>query len=527
MIKKSLLTLFLFARILKCAVTIIPKFEEEIATTQSLSVCNGFEGDDQVSTLAAYRRSFRAYSDVDFNERGAFKNKTKFEDVEYENFFEFLRLKIIESDLIFIEKLENLILNNQLNFPILKLWSMLEKLMREPSISNSEALIEYIFLVIKLSINSSDSIIFKPALESLKHAIRSHKPPIILKTLMNFLRPQLNREESLKIFKIIYSSMSNEIPKPGRLPKDFSSLIVALEELDPIDWFEYMYNEGLDEHDFPSYVLLSPFYFLLSNADSEALCGLVMDILDNSLFGPSIESMELISKFIKLTDFCTRPIGDEESLKRKCEIFKFILMKFDIEAVNYENEFILSVSRNHSSLVEAFLIYTKILLEDSKTPPFSILNVIYPSTNEMAVLFMTYRPVYADHLITVWENLPCHLKIKFSSVRVEIMIDLLKLSNDFDSDFTNVTKSINEDGFIIHPFPEPEKYEIIAKSNASVILKYYWIARIILSKYFGIAFSSTRIKYDYDSRPIWSEVAGAVNYFLLLRKSKYRVYFKE
>lgn len=518
LMKKSLLTLIFFLRIIQCAINIFPKFEE-IKETSPEDIS---KVDEHACPLTACQRRFRAYSDVDFNERAACDKKTKHEGVKYGNFFEFLRVKIIESDLKFVEIFEKSILEHQLNFPLLKLWLMMDKLMRDPSISKNEALIEYILLVVKLTKDSCDSTLFKPALESLKHAIRSRKPAIILKTLMKFLKPHMNQKESLTVFKIIYTSM----PSTGNFSKDLKTFLVALEELDPIGWFDYIFNEGLTV---PSHVLLSPFYFLLSKHEQpQQIIAPVYEILENCVFDQNRDNLKTLSKFIEMTDFCS---GGEVNFERKSEIFKFILSKFEIEAADYENQFNSAVERKFTSLVEVFLLYTEILTQDSDTLGHHILNALYTSTNEIAVLIITYRPICADELSALWKNLPFYVKLKFKSVRIGVIIDLLKLANDFDSDYADVVEYTNKDGFIIHPFPEPEEYEHIAKKPANSVspsvLNNNWIARIILSKYFGISFTSTRINYEYDSSPIWREVAGAVNSFLFIKKSNHRVYYDE
>jgi hypothetical protein len=531
-IKPLLAFLLLTARILKCAVTIFPKFEEE---KEIIPVNFGISKGpvEQFCALTACQRRFRAYSDVDLQEREACENKTKYEDVRYESFYEFLRLKIIESDVTFIETLEKSIIRNQLNFPLFKLWLMMDKLMIEPSISNENrnnaALIEYLFLVLKLTRKEEegpyDPNLFNLGLNSLKHAIRSNKPPIILKTLMKFLKPKMTGKENLKIFKIIETSM----PSTGNLLKDFKAFSVALEELDPIDWFDYMYNEGLDDNEFPYHVLLSPFYFLLSkHSKNPEIIVKVKEILDNCAFDQNRENMEILSKFIELSDFCS---GGEENLSIKTEIFEFILMKFEIEVDGYENQFNLAVERSCLHLVEAFLIYTEVIQDDSDIICTSVLNSLYFSTtNEMAILIITYRSIFADELTAMWKSLNFYDKLKLNCIRVGTIIELLKLSNDFDSDYADF-EEFSKDGLIIHPFPEPEEYEIIANRRGSAVsssvLNNSWIVRIILAKYYGISFCSTSIRYEYDSSPIWREVAGTINSLLLIKNSKHRVYFDE
>lgn len=529
--RSLLLTLSLYSglyELVRCAVTIIPSFKaepKEALDSTRLITCKS-----PVSSFEACQRRFRSYSDIDFKERAACEKKTKFEDVRYGSFYEFLRYTVIIDDIALIHLLEQTILKKQLNFPLIYFWLMLDKLMREPSIFDSDALIEYVFLVVKLSKASCDSAFYKQAMETLKHAIKSHKPPIILRTLMKFLAPQMTEADSLAIFQFICATMNTNNSK-GNFSKDFQVLAVALEELDHLGWFRHIYTNGNDENEFKALIILSAFYFLFLKADSVDIIDPVIEILDTCVFDVNRENMEIISKFLKLTDFCTCFERESEIFKRRAKLFKYALSRFEIEPENFVEQTNLAVERFSLGLVEAFLLYTESLMNNQDLLCISILNAIYASSVEIAVLILTYRPITIDEFAATWRNTPGTIRSKFNSVRVHTIMNLIKLSEEFDHDFSDYKATVNEVGLTVHPFPQPDEYENIAKRFSKLVsadvLNNYFIARIILSRYFGVSFYSSRIKYEYDSSPIWREVASAVNTILFMKKSQHRVHYVE
>ena len=117
--------------------------------------------------------------------------------------------------------------------------------------------------------------------------------------------------------------------------------------------------------------------------------------------------------------------------------------------------------------------------------------------------------------------------IKFSLVNA--VKNLLQVTEELDRDMADFEPIIIDDK-IIHIFPQPRTYERFADENIFGITP-YWIARIILVRHFGIAFTSTNIARDDDSVPIWREISHTVNFFLDLKtpvnKAKHQVRFDE
>ena len=109
---------------------------------------------------------------------------------------------------------------------------------------------------------------------------------------------------------------------------------------------------------------------------------------------------------------------------------------------------------------------------------------------------------------------------------------LLEIIGEFDDEFSDCPEKIVHSSLIEYSFPEPIKYE----ANALIFtdlsgISANWVTRLILFRYFGFSFLSTRIEGDDDCAPIWKEIADNVNFFLDLAckdlEIKHRVVFEE
>lgn len=501
-----------------------PKFEGKVVKSEEIDIDDAKNDIGAVSVAKACQRRFRSYSDVDFDERTRHDNLFhRHKKVLYRSFYEFVRGGIVRDSLVFVASLAE----GRIKIPLIKYWLMLDKLLKDQAVHNSDSLIEFARLVIDMTPEIPgfiDQELYQIKLQTLRHAIKLGRPLQIIKGLLSNLANQIYPSDTKSIFELICISAKNF--KTGQvLPIEFPIYQAAIEILNPLPWFVYIYNEGFED-DFLPWLLLSPFYLLFSQETNEFVLNGLKVILRNCVFDYDYDNIEVLSEFMRITNFCYCPENHGSLYRKKSEILSFLMERFEITG-NCEDFLIMAIENNSIGLVEAFLRFKQNLLETSESRGKAIRICFSSSFPEMTMIIAAYCSITSDELETIWRATSKHLLVHMNKSIYFSAKFLLQICEEFDGDAADCDEIVKGDR-IEHGFPQPSDYEryarkIISSSGLSV----FYIARIILLKYFGIPFSYTRVQTDWDDIPIWLEIANTVNFFLDFLESKHSVIYTE
>ena len=473
------------------------------------------------------------YSKVDFSDDGISQRRMK---VKSRSFFDIVRKEIVKDNLIFVGELRGAVGNRSFEISSLKYyWLILDKLVQDPVVEGSDAFIEFAQLVVDLSSSSSISSssssdlekdLYALKLQTIHHVIEMKRPLMIFKVLLKHLQPQITETDSKSIFTLIYTVV-DEYAFNKVLPRDFSIYATALEILDPIPWFVYIYGEGYNE-DLSSWLVLSPFYLLLqpSKIDSTVLAG-IRTVLLTLVFDYDCDKIEVLSEFIRITNFSSCPESEAgPAFQGKLDTFRFILGRFEIEGS--DDNLMVPIENDCVGLVEAFLRFDPNILQRTESRNKAIRLALLKSNAEMVIIISTYRSIYSEELESIWRSTPGHFRVNMKRSIYNAIKYLLQISEEFDGDMADCPSEVVNGDRIEYPFPQPTRFERHIKSIYSVAeLNGYYLARIILFKYFGVAFAFTRVDSDTEAVPIWREIAGTVNVFLDFMQLNRVVIFKE
>ena len=482
----------------------------------------------KVSAILACPNRFRSYSEIDFEDCIQNPKKYRLKTAYFGSYFEFIRTTIKAGDSALISILKKQIVSGELKIPLIENWLVLDKLICDSSYLEIETFIEYLLLVLELTapddrniINTrqANSIPFSLKVDVLKNSIKTRKPLKIVKHLLKHLKSQLSPSETCQIFN--YASDAVDLVdfdakaiKYRALPNYFNIFALVLTELDPMAWFRTI---DFQDEFLPAWFKLSPVFSLLvaSNKDEdESHSKELFNILKHFVFDLNYENLKTLNEFIFLINFPACINFSDESISKRTALFRFILERFEITLGNCEEEMLWAIEHNLVALVEAFLRFDLTLLQSQSSRSDAIICSLLNSFTEMAIVLVTYRGISSDELVGIWNNSRESSKKAIELSFFTAIKDLLQICEEFAAD-TDDSKEIIVGNLTIHPFPQPSNFnQISAIFNPYIDLNLTWIARIILTSYFGLSFISTRMDIDHDSAPIWRKLADRVNFFL-------------
>lgn len=519
------------------------------AECESLLVAEGSEDQSQsknikVSAIPACPDRFRSYSEINFEDCIRNPKKYRLKTAYFGSYFEFIRTTIKAGDLALISILKENLISGEFKIPLIKNWFVLDKLICDSSYLEIETFIEYLLLVLELTASYDQSIIitgqansipFSLKFETLKNSIKTRKPLQIIKNLLKHLKSQLNPSETCQIFNFASDvvdlvDFDAKAIKYRAIPNHFNIFALVLTELDPMAWFRTI---DFQDEFLPAWYKLSPLFSLLLAGDKdENQSKELFNFLEDFVFDLDYANFKTLNEFIFLTNFPACINGSDASISKRTAIFRFILERFGITLGNCEEEMLSAIEHNLVALVEAFLRFDQKLLKSESSRSNAILSSLLNSFTEMAIVLVTYRGISSDELLGIWKN-SCESSKKAIEWSFFIAIkDLLQIFEEFAADMDDFREEI-VGNLTIHPFPQPSSFNHISTIFTPYIhLNLAWLSRIILTSYFGLSFISTRMDIDYDSAPIWRELADIVNFFLDLHVNtdaimRHNVQFKE
>jgi len=481
--------------------------------------------------IRAIRNRFHSYTEIDFNERAQQFLKRRLDSTVYGSFYEFLRQVVLSGGAVDVAKLKEVLETGELVIPALKHWLMLDKLMNDSTpIYDAYALNDYAeFVVFKQ--NSEGVFTHANKLELFKAAIKTHKPPGLLKLLIEAFGKSISAPQGKFIISLICEYLLVGSQDWEQLPVNFGVLQVALLHINPNEFFALI---DFEDQNIPLWIRLLPFYYLFMHADRPEQVKEARAVLEDVSLDFDRDTLVLLEKFVKLTDFCT-VFPDNLKFTGRSEIFQFVLKRLapgdnnEIETqhdnktdrginVEFTNQLVLVViDLKFTYFLEALLMYDPACLQDTRMQETILRLGIKNNSPLIVIMICIYRSISAQELVAIHRSAQRptnHILV----VSIQSLFDVIE---DFDVELEDCHEEahLNDEGVMMHPLPQPRSYESIARKylGKNVNLDINWIVRILLTRYFGISLNSSAIGRDFECNWIWKEIAGAINLFLFLK----------
>lgn len=468
---------------------------------------------NSMSPRVAVKARYVSYSDdTNLSKSFSFRSSTYFGSL-----YEALRIAGMKENCQTVLDFEVEIQNGTIKLTVFELWLIVDKFINDSEFRDSDFVVELVNLAVKrteeLDFDSSENDIKLQVLrfEILRKAISSlNSSRIIIPILRNLkIRNHLQEDFTKNILVMLIETFKF---RDGPIPTGFSSFIDIILELGPIKCYDHIFRD-LYSDDLPTWMSLSPFYIILKHVREDEFVPLKRYLDDCEIeFNP--ENAFIISEFIRVANFCSSYVWTDEGIwLERSNLLKFIFEKFQVS--NFNETFLKLVGWNHFGFVEAFLCFISHEHFKYDIVKRAFMVALINSFAEICVLIPIYTGIHSLDIQNIFDTSIHPYRSNMNLCLLHSVIMLVSIVEKIEDQVSEIPARFVEDDLVKYTFSEPLNYE----KNISFIFRNtgidpHWVTRLILNRYFGFSFVSTRISEEHEANPIWREIIGAVNFFL-------------